>query len=176
MNRNNCWSGGWSTPGSTPVGISPSGSVGIGVASIGSVASIGVSVVVAVVAIVGISIGIGISGGIGISLTLNNMDGTAGVGVVASNGQTSGVHTSVVGGQRVVDGGVVHNGGNMGDGVNLDLSRLLNDGLDGGGAVDSGSDGANAIGVGGVVESGVGEDTAGVEEGGIGLGVSGGSS
>lgn len=103
------------------------------------------------------------------------MDGTAGVGVVASNGKTSAVHTSVVGGQRVVDGGVVHNGGNMGDGVNLNLSGLLNDGLDGGGPVDSGGDGTND-GVGGVVESSVGEDTAGVEEGWIGLGVSGGSS
>ncbi len=135
--------------------------------------SIGIAIVVAVISVVGISIGI--SGGISIGLTLHNMDGTAGVCVVASNGKTSGVHTSVVGGQRVVDGGIVHNGGNMGDGVNLNLSGLLNDGLDGGSLVDSRGDGTN-VGVGGVVESSVGVDTAGVKEGGIGLGFSGGSS
>ena len=142
--------------------------------------SIGIAIVIAVVSVVGISIGISISGGISIGITLHNMNGTAGVCVVASNGKTSGVHTSVVGGQRVVDGGIVHNGGNMGDGVNLNLSGLLNDGLDGGSLVDSGGDGTND-GVGGVVESSVGEssvgvDTAGVKEGGIGLGFSGGSS
>ena len=150
----------------TPVGIAV-GSVAAVVTSIGSVAGIGVAVAVGRV----VQVGIGLSLGVSIGLALHNMDSTARVGVVASNrsnGVSDGKGGGVVHGRGVHNRGAVDNG--VGNGVDLDFGGLLNDRLDLGGLVDSGSNGGQH----GVV--GVGQDTGRVQQLGVGVSVGGGGS